>query len=271
MEVEMAVERHTPEPQSWSSAPVPDGTLPFDPQPLPPLPEKWSARLADAPAEGVWQRFDQMKISCTMTMCDANLHCFRLTKQMAKTLSPGSCRECGLALVSLERTAARDLDDIDATFAALQRECIRHYFWHVPFGQTAMDYALRKGRRQLEACIEPRIRSRVGRAQHPAEGRQTPVDRTRANALDFAQHAVAACCRKCAAYWHGIPEGRPLTDEEVGYLSELVRRYLLARLPDLSDEPSVVPRRRRRAEVHALPTPRAVPTISVDLRRPHAS
>ena len=68
------------------------------------------------------------------------------------------------------------------------------------------------------------------------DGTQTPVSPARADALDFALHAIAACCRTCASYWHGLPKGRALTDSEIAYLSELARRYLDARLPDLAEE-----------------------------------
>lgn len=268
----MADSDHPPEPSlEWSTVPPPVGSLPFDPEPLPPLPPKWSAPLADAPAEGVWQRFEQVKIRCTMAMCDANLHCFQLTKRLAKVLSAGSCRECGRVLVSLQRTAARDLSDVDATFAALQRECIRHYFWHVPFGQKALDYARRAGRVELEARIERRVRSRIGKARHPVEGRQTPIARDRADALDFALHAVAACCRKCANYWHGISTGRPLEDEEVNYLTELVRAYTRARLPHLPDGPTNVPRQQTPAVEHPIPRQeRPIMQKSMSARRSHA-
>jgi hypothetical protein len=253
----------------WTTAPLPDGTLPFNPQSVPTLAPKWSAPLADAPAGGVWKNFDQIKISCTMTMCDADLHCFRLTKKLSKTLSPGSCRECSQLLVSLQRTADRNLDDIDATFAALQKECIRHYFWHVPFGQKALDYATRAGRRELEARVERRIHSRIGTKEPYNDGRQTPTAHDRADAIDFALHAVAACCRKCANYWHGIPLGLPLSDTEINYLSELARRYLQARLPGLSNEPHQVPRRSHRAAVHTLGN-RTTHTNRV-ASQPHAS
>lgn len=232
--------------RDWSVIPPPAGILPFDLKPLPPLVPKWSAPLADAPAAGVWERLEQIKISCTMAMCDANLHCFRLTQKLAKILSPGSCRKCGELLVSLDRTAARDLSDSDATFTVLQRECIRHYFWHVPFGQKALDYARRAGRVRLEDRIERRIRSRIGAAEPFRDGWQTPTARDKADALDFALHAVAACCRKCANYWHGIPMGQLLGDEEVRYLAELARRYLQARLPNLPDEPTRVGRKRQK-------------------------
>lgn len=50
--------------------------------------------------------------------------------------------------------------------------------------------------------------------------------------------------------------GRPLAEDEVSYLSALAYRYLGARLPDLPDGPSPVPRRRREGTVHPLPTSR---------------
>lgn len=217
------------------AAAIPPGSLPF-PERLPPLPPKWSAPAADAPPEGIWRSFEQVKIRCTMSACADGLHCYRLTKKLARVLGPGTCRECRRPLVSLERTGRRDLSDIDHTFAALQTEAIRHYFWHTPFGQKALAYAERAGRRTLHERIAKRIRSRIGAAEPFRDGTQTPIDAPRADALDFALHAIAACCRTCASYWHGLPKGRPLTEPEIAYLSELARRYLDARLPDLPEE-----------------------------------
>jgi len=243
-----------PDDDQWSYAAPREGTLPFDPQRLPPLAPKWSAPSADAPAEDVWKDFEQVQIRCTMTMCDADLHCFRLKAKTA--LSPGSCRGCGKLLVSLDRTAARNLDDVDATFVALQRECVRHYFWHVPFGQKALDYARRAGWHKLEPRIEKHIRQAIGAAEPFRDGYQTPTSRATADAVHMAMHAVAACCRTCANYWHGIPKGRPLEDQEVRYLTELARRYLRARLPDLPDEPTKIPAHRRPPNnVHPIQSP----------------
>jgi hypothetical protein len=228
---------------SFRLAANPADSLPFPAQPLPPLPPKWSAPAADAPAEGIWAGFEQSKIRCTMTACGDGLHCFRLTKKLARVLGPGTCRECHQALISLERIGQRDLSDVDHTFAALQVEAIRHYFWHVPFGQKALDYALRAGRRELYERVPKHIRSRIGKAQPFRDGTQTPTSPMKADAIDFALHAVAACCRKCANYWHGLEIGRPLSEPEISYLSKLACRYLDARLPDLADEGQRVPRR----------------------------
>jgi hypothetical protein len=222
-------------PDLFLTAAIPPGSLPF-PEPLPPLPPKWSAPAADAPAQGIWRDFDQAKIRCTMSACSDGLHCYRLTRKLAQVLGPGTCRECRRPLVSLNRTGQRDLADIDHTFAALQTEAIRHYFWHAPFGPKALGYARRAGRRELHERVAKRIRSRIGSAEPFRDGTQTPTNAARADALDLALHAVAACCRTCAYYWHGLPKGRALTEAEIGYLSELARRYLDARLPDLPDE-----------------------------------
>ena len=51
------------------------------------------------------------------------------------------------------------------------------------------------------------------------------------NAIFYAQHATATCCRRCAEYWHGIRRGRKLTEREVGYLTELVMVFVRERVP----------------------------------------
>lgn len=235
----------------WSHhANVPD-SLPFPSKPLA-LPPKWSAPAADAPLSGIWKKLNPEKIRCTGSACGDALHCFRLTKKLARTIGPGTCRTCKQALVSIGRVSQRDLADIDHTFSALQLEYIRHYFWHAPFGEKALSYALRAGRIELEARIVKRLRQRIGPAGPYHDGWQTPTAVSKADALDYAMHATAACCRVCAEYWHGIPQKRKLTEGEISYLAELMRRYLRVRLPDLDDGPQAVRRVRRSADVHHL-------------------
>jgi Domain of unknown function (DUF4186) len=252
-------------------AAAPPGSLPFPGPPLPALPAKWSAPAADAPAEGIWRDFDRAKIRCTMVACNDGLHCYKLTQKLARVLGPGACRECHQPLVSLERTGQRDLTDVDHTFAALQTEAIRHYFWHAPFGDKALGYALRAGRLALHERVARRIRTRIGAAQPFRDGTQTPISPEKADALDFALHAVAACCRTCASYWHGLPKGRPLTDPEIAYLSELAHRYLDARLPNLPDNGQRIPARRasstsQSGSIRSLPS-----RLALDAPRQHAS
>jgi hypothetical protein len=138
---------------------------------------------------------------------------------------------------------ARSIGDIRHTFDSLSKEWIRHEFWERPFDQHAINHARRKGMRAMKTVeAVKRIRQSVGAAHHPSEGRQTSLA---GNVLFYAQHAVAACCRRCIEYWHGIPMGAPLAEDEVAYLTSLVTLYLERRLPELNEDPVKVPFIRR--------------------------
>ena len=183
-----------------------------------------------------------LKIKCTSSDCDADLHCFKATRKLVKAHRAGTCRSCGVELIDWRRVHGRRLDDVAFTVGELRRELIRHYFWHLAFDEKALNHAKRKGRRALHDAARHRIESSVARAGMAFDGRQTPRS---GNTLYYAQHATAACCRRCIEYWHGIPTDRNLTPEEVQYLTSLVICYLDERLPDLADEPVHVPRQRR--------------------------
>jgi hypothetical protein len=187
-----------------------------------------------------------LKITCTSTDCERNLHCFRMTKKLLATGPSGRCRSCGAQLIDWPRVHRRVPDDANHTFAALQFELIRHRFWHIALSEYAVNYARRKGRALLRRAAERQIRQLVGSLKHLREGFQTPRETSlHANAVHYAQHATASCCRHCIAEWHGIPEGRPLTEDEIQYLVELAMLYLKGRIPDLAGEPAAVPARRR--------------------------
>jgi hypothetical protein len=178
-----------------------------------------------------------LKIKCTDTDCDNETHCFLQKKQKGR-FKGGPCRTCGKDLVDFPRIGARNSSDLAYTFESLAREFIRHEFWERPFDQHAINHARRKGKLGMREAASKRIRQSVGRAKNPREGQQTPYDR---NVLHYAQHAVAACCRKCIEYWHGIPSGRALTNDETEYLATLLRLYVDRRMPDLDDAPVKVP------------------------------
>ena len=175
-----------------------------------------------------------LKITCTSSDCGKNLHCFRATKKMKQQGLKGTCRSCGLRLVDWKRVHRRNFTDVSYTFNALKFEMIRHHFWHIPLSSRAIRYALRKGHKRLSEATRKQIRRLVGSANPPFDGRQTPRETSpRANAIHYAQHATAACCRKCIEEWHGIPQGQKLGDEEVFYLSDLAMLYLFERVPGL--------------------------------------
>lgn len=188
-----------------------------------------------------------LKVTCTTSDCEADLHCFKFHSRKMKRTDKGNCRECGIALVDWERVHARDASDIDHTFAELKREFIRHHFWHKSIDDKADKHARRKGRVLLAAAATQRLRSSVAKAEPVRDGQQTPMN---GNVLYYAQHATACCCRTCMEYWHNIPKGRELTEAEIRYFTELMMRFVAERMPRLADGPEKIPRRshvRRRA------------------------
>lgn len=189
-----------------------------------------------------------LKITCTSSDCNSNLHCFRATRKMKKLNRQGHCRSCGVQLVDWNRVFRRDLTDATYTFAALKLELIRHHFWHSEFDERALFHARRKGRLALADAAERRIRKSVASESPVRDGRQTPFE---GNVLYYAQHATASCCRKCIEGWHGIPQGRALSEEEVHYLTQLVLFFVDDRLPSLSAYGEKVPRRRNGREQSA--------------------
>lgn len=186
-----------------------------------------------------------LKVTCTSTDCEAGLHCFKQKRRKdARTPPSGPCRACGAELVDFERVYQRRPGDVDYTFEALKRECIRHHFWHKKIDEKARNHALRKGRRRLREALATRLQKYVGPSADRLsyDGRQTPMA---GNLVFYAQHATACCCRKCIEYWHDIPMDRALTGEEITYLGDLAWRFIMERMPELSEEPVRVPARRR--------------------------
>lgn len=173
-----------------------------------------------------------LDISCTSSDCDNNLHCFKATRKIKEKNLEGICRDCGAQLVDWSRVFRRDLGDVTYTFEMLKKELIRHHFWHKEIDMYAQNYAKRKGRKGIREAAENRIRKYVAPANPSYDGRQTPMER---NPIFYGQHATASCCRKCVEYWHGIEQGRSMTDEEIQYLTELVCMYIYERLPELTD------------------------------------
>lgn len=189
------------------------------------------------------QELAPLKITCTSTRCQDNLHCFRLTQRQRREGPAGRCRTCGIELVDWKRVYRREIRDAKHTVAALQLELIRHHFWHLTMTEYAENYARRKGKLKLVDAVHHRIKQAVGSPFHPLQGRQTPRETSAtANAVHYAQHATASCCRACLEEWHGIPTDRDLTEEELAYLTELSMLYILEKIPDLDREGQQIPR-----------------------------
>ena len=173
------------------------------------------------------------KVTCTSYDCERDLHSFLSKYQRGQSYRNGKCRECGADLIDWHRLDRRDLSDVENTIASLEREFIRHHFWHKPLDGKAVSHAMNKGLDRLRDAAEHRLRKYVGppRSKLFRDGMQTPKN---GNAIYYAQHATATCCRKCIEAWHGIDRERPLTDAEIGYMTGLVMHYVGKKLPELS-------------------------------------
>jgi hypothetical protein len=187
-------------------------------------------------------KLEPLDITCTSSDCAQGLHCFKATKKMLARNEGGKCRACGADLVDWKRVHKKDVADAAHTIKMLEYELIRHHFWHVEIDERAVNHARRKGKAGMHAAAEQRIRTSVG-VKNSFDGRQTPKE---GNALYYAQHATACCCRKCIEEWHGIPQDRALTEEEIQYMTELCVLYINQRLPQLTEHGENVPRRRKK-------------------------
>lgn len=178
-----------------------------------------------------------LRISCTNSDCDAGLHCFRPRRGMAPE-EHGSCRDCGVDVVDWEVAHARDLSRAGAVFDELPKELVRHHYWHMDLPEPIRAKAERGTPAALAARARRAIDSRVSAPSRAIfrDGTQTPNERSRdAQVYFLGMHAVAACCRKCMEYWHGIPRERPLTEDEQRYFAALVWMYVCHKL-DWPDE-----------------------------------
>jgi len=192
-----------------------------------------------------FQKPAPLKIKCTSVDCDNDLHCFKAHRKMAEQ-DRGKCRACSADLVDWSRLHRRNLKDAKYTFEALQHELIRHHNFHKLIDDVATNHARRNGRTALLEAARARLERYVAPANNPRDGRQTPFE---GNAIFYAQHATACCCRACLDYWHDIPKGRAMTEEEIDYCVALITLYLEQRLPNLPNEPEKVPVRRRRKSI----------------------
>ena len=194
-----------------------------------------------------FQRPAPLDVKCTSADCENELHCFKQLQKMTED-QRGKCRYCGADLVDWNRLHVRDFGDVAYTFAALKNEMIRHHFFHKEIDEKAIRHAQRKGRSLLKEAARHRLAKYLAPAKPARDGRQTPFE---GNAIFYAQHATATCCRTCLEYWHDIPKGRELAVEELVYCAALVDCYLEERMPDLADGPIPVPyvRRGRRSAV----------------------
>lgn len=110
--------------------------------------------------------------------------------------------------------------DIEELFLALGRSEFRSRF--CLSGKEA-DYFKQNGMAIIIEHARDFITRRLVEANPANDGKQTPM---RNHPVFIAQHATGTCCRKCIEKWHYISKGKPLTEEQIDYIIEVLKRWL---------------------------------------------
>ena len=116
----------------------------------------------------------------------------------------------------------------DVTWQALQKRLARSRFRSkFQLSDKELTYARDRGLEVLEKHAHDFVVRRIGPADPPSEGHQTPVT---GHPVFVAQHATATCCRGCLAKWHRMPAGKKLTTAQVNYVTAVLLRWLGERI-----------------------------------------
>ncbi|MFH2111159.1 MAG: DUF4186 family protein [Candidatus Bathyarchaeota archaeon] len=176
----------------------------------------------------------EKKIRCTSTDCKNDLHCFkRVGPKKDETYRLGVCKDCGADLIDWTRLDKKDLGDVNYTVKALKYEFFRHHYWeHIEIDEKAIKKAKKMGPDGIRKWAEKRINKYIAPAQKDLfrDGIQTPLQ---GNIVFYAQHAIAACCRKCIEEWYDIDRNRSLSEDEKNYLLKLMMAYIEYKMPDI--------------------------------------
>jgi hypothetical protein len=179
-----------------------------------------------------------LNLVCGRSACDEELHTFRPLSMDLSAASLVPCTKCGFELIGHDPSAIRMTRDAERLFALLQREWIRHFFFHLPLTDRIRQYAIKHGRQELLEIAVGQLRSGRMIGYSPRwDSQQTAM--LRGTIVHWARHAVACCCRRCMAYWHAIPMSATLAESDIEYFQGLIMRYIDLRLPDLPALPHV--------------------------------
>jgi len=110
--------------------------------------------------------------------------------------------------------------DMDELFEALGRSAFRSRF---RLSGPEAAYLQQKGLPTILEHARDFVVKRLADAEPANDGRQTPMKN---HPVFVAQHATATCCRSCLQKWHKIAKGKPLTQEQIDYIVEVIARWL---------------------------------------------
>jgi len=173
-----------------------------------------------------------LNVKCTTTKCADQFHCFKAShKSIKKFGKAGVCRDCGADTVDWDRIHKHDPKDAAYTIGMMKTELLRFLYWDRPLDADTREHTRRRGRTKLREHAAAVLQQKIGKAKNFREGYQTPKDGH--DVVHFAQHATATCCRKCLEYWHNIPAGTELSQEQLDYCTDWIMRFVETKMPDL--------------------------------------
>ena len=79
------------------------------------------------------------------------------------------------------------------------------------------------------------IARRLAPAEPRNDGKQTPY---RGHPVFVAQHATATCCRSCLEKSHQIPKGQKLSSQQVGYVVDVICRWIEREVAEVPAPPT---------------------------------
>ena len=172
-------------------------------------------------------------LTCGRSECEKGLHSFRPKRLDLGKIGMEPCNSCGIEIVPVGASLPRDLARFESTIALLDREWIRHFFLRAPVTPRIERFALGLGKEGILAkATEHLARKKMLEFMPALDYNQTKMlDGT---IIHWARHALACCCRRCMAYWHGIPLNSKLSNQDIYYFQQLIGCYVERKLPSLS-------------------------------------
>ena len=113
--------------------------------------------------------------------------------------------------------------DIDELFRALDKSKFRS---SIKLRKMERQYLEDKGIETVLEHARQFLKERLADAHPKNDGRQTPM---RNHPVFIAQHATATCCRGCLEKWHRIPKETELAEEQIDYIIEVIKHWLVRR------------------------------------------
>ena len=114
--------------------------------------------------------------------------------------------------------------DLAALFTRLGRSAFRARF---RLGPKERQYCWDKGAQVIDSHAADFVAQRLAPAHPRNDGKQTPM---RGHPVFIAQHATATCCRGCLEKWHGIAQGRDLSEGQQAYIVSVIHHWLVIQM-----------------------------------------